>query len=85
MVILEIKNNCEIIEEFNCLDNVINSSIGWLEVYEDIDKDSGHLDEKENYSTEIEAIKKAKNINSINEIMGVFGYKYIELFDKENE
>ena len=79
MVILEIKNNCEITEEFDCLDSVKNSSIGWLEVYEDIDKDSGYLDEKENYSTEIEIVKKAKNINSINEIMGAFGYEYQEV------
>lgn len=64
----EYKNNVEETEKLKNLDEVKQSAIGWLEVYQDIDNES--------YQEEMITIKNTNSIKTINEIMEEFGYSY---------
>lgn len=67
----EIKNNSEITEIFKTIQEVKLSAIGWLEVYQDIDD--------KNYHNEINIIKNTNDLNTINNELEVFGYKYLKM------
>lgn len=64
---IEYKNN-QITEQFETIEAMKNSVIGWLEVYEDIDYTS--------YQKEMNTVKNTNDIEVINEIMEEFGYNY---------
>lgn len=64
---IEYKNN-QITEQFETIESMKNSVIGWLEVYEDIDYTS--------YQEEMNTVKNTNDIEVINEIMEEFGYNY---------
>lgn len=64
---IEYKNN-QITEQFETIEAMKNSVIGWLEVYEDIDYTS--------YQEEMNTVKNTNDIEVINEIMEEFGYNY---------
>lgn len=64
---IEYKNN-QITEQFETIEAMKNSVIGWLEVYEDIDYTS--------YQKEMNTVKNTNDIEVINEIMDEFGYNY---------
>ncbi|WP_323705895.1 hypothetical protein P3U41_05695 [Mammaliicoccus sciuri] len=66
--ITEYKNNVEETRTFNNLDEIKQSAIGWLEVYQDIDDVS--------YKNEMNAISNTNDLTVVNDVMNEFGYSY---------
>lgn len=66
--IKEYKNNVEETGTFNNLDEIKQSAIGWLEVYQDIDDVS--------YKNEMNAISNTNDLTVVNDVMNEFGYSY---------
>ncbi len=66
--ITEYKNNVEETGTFNNLDEIKQSAIGWIEVYQDIDD--------VRYKEEMNTISNANSLANVNDVMNEFVYSY---------
>ncbi|WP_323709388.1 hypothetical protein [Mammaliicoccus sciuri] len=69
MTITEYKNRTEVTGVFNSLEDVKQSSIGWLETYQDIDNES--------YQEEINTIRNTNDLTVVNDLLQEYGYSYV--------